>query len=240
MNIDRFLTEVKMADIIAYYRVSTNKQEKSGLGLEAQQAAIATYANQTRSKVLAAYTEIESGKVADRPELAKALAHARRIKGTLVVAKLDRLARNVEFLAKVMNSGADFVAADNPAANRFVLYVLGAVAEQEREAISARTKAALAAAKARGTRLGSARLGHWDGKESQRLAGLVKARKVAAKVVSAKARVIYADLLPILHLWRSQGKSLRQIAHLLNEEGQTTRRNKPWNAEQVRLILKRG
>src|SRR5216683_3827721 len=182
--------------IIAYFRVSTKQQGASGLGLEGQQAAIEAYARQTGARIAAGYVEVESGKIADRPELAKALAHARRSKATLCVAKLDRLSRNVEFLAKVMNSNAEFVACDNPAANRLTLHILAAVAEAEAKAISERTKAALAAAKARGTLLGSARPGHWDGNEQARLAGLEKARGMAVKVRQAKAAEAYTDLLP--------------------------------------------
>src|SRR6266852_8210957 len=109
--------------IIAYYRVSTKHQGASGLGLEGQQAAVEAYAQQTGARIAAGYVEVESGKFADRPELAKALAHSRRSKATLCVAKLDRLSRNVEFLANVMNSGCDFAAADMPSANRFMLHV---------------------------------------------------------------------------------------------------------------------
>ena len=107
----------------------------------------------------------------DRAEAQRAIAHARRSKATLCVAKLDRLSRNVEFLARVMNSGCEFAAADMPAANRFMLHVMAAVAEHEAKAISERTKAALTVTKARGTLLGSARPGHWDGREDARLAG---------------------------------------------------------------------
>src|SRR6516162_1652894 len=160
-----------MAGIVAYFRVSTKKQGESGLGLEGQAAAVETFGRQAGKPIIARYVEVESGKRSDRPELARALAHARRGKATLCVAKLDRLARNVEFLARVMNSGCEFTAADMPAANRFILHVMAAVAEHEAAAISARTKAALAAAKAEGTLLGSARPGHWDGREDARLAG---------------------------------------------------------------------
>src|SRR5262249_26520925 len=149
-----------IVEVIAYYRVSTKQQGQSGLGIEAQEAAVQSHAKQLGAKIKAIYTEVESGKLADRPELARALAHAKRSKATLVVAKLDRLARNVEFLANVMNSGCEFAAADMPAANRFMLHVMAAVAEHEAKAISDRTKAALAAAKARGTLLGSARPNH--------------------------------------------------------------------------------
>ena len=183
---------------------------------------------------------MESGKRADRPELAKALAHARRSKATLVVAKLDRLSRNVEFLAKVMNSAVDFVACDNPAANRLTLHILAAVAENEAKAISDRTKAALAAAKARGQKLGSARPGHWEGREEGRLAGLAKGRAVAALVRQQRAAEAYSDLLPLLAELRTAGKSLQAIADELNTQGHTTRRGKPWNPVQVSRVLERA
>ena len=151
-------------NFVAYYRVSTERQGRSGLGLEGQRAAVAAYAKQVGATMLAEYTEVESGKRADRPELAKALPHAKRSKATLLVAKLDRLARNVAFLSAVMDSGVDFIACDNPHANRLTIHILAAVAEDEARRISDRTKAALGAAKARGTKLGSARPGHWHGR----------------------------------------------------------------------------
>jgi DNA invertase Pin-like site-specific DNA recombinase len=226
-----------MADIIAYYRVSTKQQGESGLGLEGQEAAVQSYARLAGATIKASYVEVESGKLADRPELAKALAHARRSKATLVVAKLDRLSRNVEFLARVMNSAVEFVACDNPAANRLTLHILSAVAENEAKAISDRTKAALAAAKARGTLLGSARPGHWDGREDARLAGLEKARGVAVKVRQANAAEAYVDLVPVVSALRAEGLSLRGIAAKLNEQGHTTRRGRPWNPVQVSVVL---
>jgi DNA invertase Pin-like site-specific DNA recombinase len=229
-----------MGDIVAYYRVSTKQQGESGLGLEAQDMAVQSYARQTGGRIKASYVEVESGKRADRPELAKALAHARRSKATLVVAKLDRLARNVEFLAKVMNSGAEFVACDNPAANRLTLHILAAVAEAEAKAISDRTKAALQAAKARGVQLGSARPGHWEGREEARLAGLVKARIASAEVKRQKASESYADLLPEVQKLQAAGHSLRAIAAKLNADGHTTRRGRPWNPVQVSRVLERA
>src|SRR5262245_49786371 len=143
-----------MAKFIGYLRVSTKGQGESGLGIEAQRAAVEAYGRQNGAEVGAWYTEVESGKLADRPELIRALAHARRSKGTLVVAKLDRLARNVAFLSALMDSSVPFVACDNPHANRLTLHILAAVAEAEAKAISERTKAALAAYKARGGKLG--------------------------------------------------------------------------------------
>jgi DNA invertase Pin-like site-specific DNA recombinase len=229
-----------MAGIVAYFRVSTKKQGESGLGLEGQAAAVETFGRQAGKPIIARYVEVESGKRSDRPELARALAHARRGKATLCVAKLDRLARNVEFLARVMNSEVDFVACDNPAANRLTLHILAAVAEAEAKAISERTKAALQAAKARGVKLGSARPGHWNGREEARLAGLAKARGVAVKVRTKRATEAYADLLPAVTELRGEGLSFQAIADELNGQGHTTRRGKPWNAVQVLRVLARG
>jgi DNA invertase Pin-like site-specific DNA recombinase len=228
-----------MAGIIAYFRVSTKRQGESGLGLEGQAAAVEAFAKQTGKPIVARYVEVESGRKSDRPELARALAHARRNKGTLAVAKLDRLARDVEFLARVMNADADFVACDNPAANRLTLHILAAVAEAEAKAISERTIAALAAAKRRGAKLGSARPGHWEGREQARLDGLAKARVVAASVRSERAEEAYADLCPAMAEMRANGKSLAAIAEQLNLEGHTTRRGRPWNPMQVARVLAR-
>ncbi len=228
-----------MADIIAYYRVSTAKQGQSGLGLEGQKTAVELFAKQTGARIVASYREVESGKkvASDRPELAKALAHAKRSKATLVVAKLDRLARNVAFLSALMRSGVDFIACDNAHANKLTLHILSAVAESEAEQISSRTKAALGAAKARGVKLGSARPGHWEGRENARLAGLAKGRTVAAKVITERAAEAYADLTPAMREWRASGMSLQAIADKLNTEGHTTRRGKPWNPVQVSRVL---
>ena len=229
-----------MADIIAYYRVSTKQQGDSGLGLDGQKSAVEAFAKQTGARIVASYREVESGKLADRPELAKALAHAKRSKATLVVAKLDRLARNVAFLSALMRAGVDFVACDNPHANKLTIHILAAVAEDEAERISARTKAALAVAKARGVKLGSNRPGHWDGREEARKAGLSRGREVAAKVVSAAAIEAYADLLPAMQAERAKGATLAVIAEKLTREGHTTRRGKPWNAVQVARVLERA
>jgi DNA invertase Pin-like site-specific DNA recombinase len=141
-----------MQGFVAYYRVSTDRQGQSGLGLDAQRAAVAGFVG--ARELIAEFTEVESGKRADRPQLAAALELCRRQRAMLVIAKLDRLARNVAFIANLMESGVEFTAVDMPYANRLTLHILAAVAEHEREMISARTKAALAAARARGVRLG--------------------------------------------------------------------------------------
>lgn len=225
-----------MVNYLAYYRVSTKQQGASGLGLAAQQAAVVNHVN-CHGKLIASYVEIESGKIADRPELMKAIAHAKRNKATLIVAKLDRLSRNVAFLSALMEAKIDFVCADMPTANRLTIHVLAAVAEHEAKVISERTKAALAQAKLRGVKLGSHREGHWTGREQNRIAGLAKGRKQAAKSNKAKRVEAYADLIPQVVEYREAGKTLQQIADILNESGHVTRRNKPWGHVQIMRLL---
>jgi DNA invertase Pin-like site-specific DNA recombinase len=142
---------------VAYFRVSTDRQGRSGLGLEAQRRSVLDYLNGGRWELTAEFTEVESGKRSDRPELDKALAACKKYKAKLVIAKLDRLSRNLAFIATLMDSG-EFVAVDNPHANKLTIHILAAVAQHEREIISARTSAALQAAKARGKRLGNPNL----------------------------------------------------------------------------------
>jgi len=226
-----------MKNYIAYYRVSTKKQGNSGLGLEAQEASVTNFVN-GHGKLLATYCEVESGKRADRPELAKALSHARRSRAVLIVAKLDRLSRNLAFLSALMESSVEFVAVDNPHANRLTVHILAAIAEHEAKATSIRTKEALAAAKARGTLLGSNRIGHWAGREHLRQAGQRNATKAAAIVNRAKRIGIYSDLVPLIKELKDQGISLQAIACKLNELGHSTRRNKPWGHVQVMRILR--
>jgi DNA invertase Pin-like site-specific DNA recombinase len=221
--------------LIAYFRVSTDKQGRSGLGLEAQKEAVSVYARQSGCYVAAEYTEIESGKRADRPELAKAIAHARRAKATLVIAKLDRLSRNVAFLANLMESSAEFVCCDNPTATRLTLHILAAVAEDEARRISERTKAALAAYKARGGILGGQR------PECRRLTpeARQKGARAAGMAAQQAATEAYQDLGPRIANWRAEGLSLRAVAERLNADGETTRNGKPWNAVQVLRVLER-
>lgn len=238
--ISSYFGEAAVKSIIAYYRVSTAKQGRSGLGLDGQQAAVGAFVAHRGCQLLASYQEVESGKKSDRPQLARALAHAKRSRATLVVAKLDRLARNVAFLSRLMESGVDFIAIDLEHANRLTIHILSAVAEGEAKAISDRTKAALQAAKARGTKLGSARPGHWDGREQFRAAGLVKAREAAAAKISTAAREAYSDLLPLMQQRRAGGATLQQIADSLNLEGHTTRRGAQWNANAVKRVIDRG
>ena len=220
---------------IAYLRVSTQSQGQSGLGLEAQQTSIGAWVTSNQAQLLATYTEVESGKRSDRPQLIKALAHARRSKATLVVAKLDRLARNVAFLSKLIEGDVPFIACDNPHANRLTLHILASVAEAEAEMISARTKAALQAYKARGGVLGGLRpecAGNLNeaAREKGRAAGRLANRRLASES--------YRDLLPLILELRHQGRTLWQIAHELTRQGHTTRRGRPWNSVQVMRVLR--
>ena len=222
--------------IIAYFRVSTRKQGESGLGLEGQHAAIDDFARQNMAIILASYTEVESGKIAERCELRKALAHARRSKATLAVAKIDRLSRNVAFLSTLMESGVEFIACDTPNANRLTIHILAAVAEDEARRVSERTKAALAAYKARGGLLGAAlpqcrKLTHEARKAGAANAGLT-ARHLATEA--------YRDIEPTLRKMKEDGLSLRDAAKKMNESEQTTRRNKKWSHVQIRRILETG
>lgn len=217
---------------VAYHRVSTKRQGESGLGLEAQEAAVAAYVRQTGAKLLAPpYVEVESGRKNDRPKLAQAIAHAKRARATLVVAKMDRLSRNVAFLAALMDSGIDFVACDNPHANRLTVHILAAVAEDEGRKISERTKAALAAAKARGTRLGTNNLTS-DGTRRGARAGTAAIKRARSQA--------YQELGPMVAELHAAGKSLRAIAAVLNEAGEVTRGGKPWNHVQVQRVLEGG
>lgn len=215
---------------VTYLRVSTDRQGKSGLGLEAQRAAVLDHVA-GKGEIAAEYVEIESGKKNDRPQLARAMAEAKRKGAVLLVAKLDRLARDAHFLLGLMKAGVDFVAADNPQANRLTVGILALVAEEEARAISDRTRAALAAAKARGVALG------WsmpERKEEQRQAS----HKGAAKNAK-KACMHAANVLPVIRQIAAGGASLRRIADELNTRGIKTARGGLWYAGTVRNIMAR-
>jgi DNA invertase Pin-like site-specific DNA recombinase len=212
---------------VAYYRVSTDQQGTSGLGLEAQRKAVKTYLDGGPWRLVAQHTEVESGKRADRPELAKALAACRKHKAKLIIAKLDRLSRNLAFIATLMDSGVEFIAVDNPHANKLTIHILAAVAQHEREAISERTKAALAAAKARGKKLGGPRL--------------AAARRASLKARSKAADAFAANVRPIIKEIQNSGvSSLRGVAKALNARGvRTARGGSEWTAVQVSNVLER-
>ena len=215
------------AAFVAYYRVSTDRQGRSGLGLKAQREAVARYlAGHGAGTLLGEFTEVESGSRADRPQLAAALALARRRRATLVIAKLDRLARSVAFIAGLMEGRAPFIACDNPHATPLTIHILAAVAQHEREAISARTKAALAVAKARGTKLGNP-----DGRA---------ARELAAEANRAGATRRAEAVRPLAERLAGQGLSLRAVARELEERRVPTARGGRWHATTVRALLVRG
>jgi len=225
-----------MAAIISYLRVSSKRQGQSNLGIEGQQADVANYVKQTGATVMATYREVESGKNNDRPELLKALAHAKRSQAVLCVAKMDRLARNAAFLLNLRDSGVNFVACDNVHASPLTIGILAVVAQDEAERISDRTKKALTAYKARGGKLGGTR------PECRNLnqAARQKGARASGKARHKNAVAAYADLLPKMKSWREEGKTLQGIADTLNSEGHTSSRGKPWSNEQVYYVLNRS
>jgi DNA invertase Pin-like site-specific DNA recombinase len=214
---------------ISYLRVSTARQGVSGLGLEAQREAVSRYLNGGHWQLVQEIVEIESGKRNDRPAIAEALRLCRLHRATLVIAKLDRLARNVHFISSLMESGVDFVACDFPEANRLTVHILAAVAEHEAVMISARTKAALTAAKARGAALGGLRGGR------ERMASMAaKGTLASAAVRQESAAKRNADLMPVIADLRAKGAtSSREIAKGLNAAGLTTARGGQWSGTQV-------
>ncbi len=224
-----------IARFISYYRVSTKRQGRSGLGLEAQRVDVSKLIAECNGSEIARYTEIETGKNPDRPELTKAIAHAKLSNATLVVAKLDRLARNVAFTSALMESGVPFVCCDCKEANRFTLHILAAVAEEEARKIGERTKNALAAAKARGVQLGSKRPGRWTGKQNGWEAAQAKS-VVSRQRQTAKA---YESVLPTMRRLREEGKTVAQVADWLNSQGFLTTAKKPFTEAAVWRILKR-
>ena len=211
---------------VAYYRVSTSKQAASGLGLEAQQAAVTAFL--AGEAPVASFVETESGSKSDRPELAKALAACRVHKARLVVAKLDRLARNVAFVSALMEAGVPFIAVDFPQANNLTVHIMSAVAEHEREMIRARTVAALQAAKERGTVLGG-----WRGgpKPSN------KQRAAASAVLSAAAQRRADELRDVVREIGAPGPAA--LARELNKRGITSARDRQWTTAKAARLLAR-
>ncbi len=219
---------------VSYLRVSTAKQGASGLGLEAQRSAVAAYLNGGRWSIIREVVEVESGKRADRPKLAEAMALCRLHGATLLVAKLDRLSRDAAFLMNLQAAGVHFVAADLPQANEMTVGIMAVVAQAERKAISTRTKEALAAAKARGTKLGGPKWDHLTGATGD------KGRSGSIATRQAKASDRAADLLPIIAELQAGGvTSLAQLAAALTERGIPTSRGADrWSPMQVSRVLK--
>jgi DNA invertase Pin-like site-specific DNA recombinase len=215
---------------VTYVRVSTQKQGASGLGLEAQQRAVADFLAAHHGQVVAEYREIESGKLNDRPQLQAALKRCRQSRAVLLVAKLDRLSRSASFLLNLRDSGVRFICADMPDANELTIGVLAAVAQHEREAISARTTAALAAAKARGVRLGNPALP----------AGNASTAAVARRGLQAKADAFAKDLRDVIEAARAEGiETLQEMAERLNELQCQTPRGCEWTPIAVSRLLSR-
>lgn len=216
----------KQQHFVSYVRVSTRKQGQSGLGLDAQRDAVRRHI-ESRGALISEFQEVESGQKSDRPALAQALDMCRRKNATLIVAKLDRLARNVAFISALMEAGVEFVAADMPNANRLTLHIFAAVAEHEREMISERTKAGLAQAKLRGIKLGSP--------------VLLETSQKGANAVRSHADEFAARVQPVIEEIRRTGViSYRDIAACLNARGVKTARGGCWHQGTVRRIEKRA
>src|ERR1700722_14542754 len=218
---------------VSYLRVSTDKQGRSGLGLEAQREAVARYLNGGRWKLVAEYVEVESGKRNSRPQLQAAISHAKATGAKLVIARLDRLARNLHFVSSLQERGVDFVAADMPDANRLTIHIIAAVAEAVGRTISENTKTALAAAKARGVKLGNP-----NGARALRGKQVGNAEAVAA--IKLKAQEHATNLRSIMDDVRAQGTtSVRKIAEELNNRGILAPRGGEWQATTVVRLLAR-
>ncbi len=201
---------------------------------KAQRATVEAYARQIDGNLMSSFTEIESGRRPDRPELAKALSIAKAVNGTVCVAKLDRLDRNVAFLATLIRAGVDFVACDNPHATKLTLHILAAVAEDEAERISTRVREALAAYKARGGVLGAR-----DPRCRYNLtnAHRLKGSQVARSINRRLAAEFRAALRPVAQVLRHEGRTLRETAAALNAAGYTTRRGGSWTLANVWTLL---
>lgn len=216
---------------VSYLRVSTDKQGRSGLGLEAQRETVSRYLNGGDWELLEEFVEVESGKKADRPQLTKALQLAKVTGATLIIAKLDRLSRDAYFLLGLQKAGVRFVAADMPEANETMVGFMAIMAQHEREMISKRTKEALAAAKRRGVKLGNPKgAAHLKGHGNQE----------AVTAIKQKAKARAEDLAPILADLSEQGiTSTRAIAAALNKRAVLTPQGKQWHPTSVARLLKR-
>ncbi len=215
-----------MCKFVGYFRVSSSKQGKSGLGLEAQKAAVNAHIG--TGELIAEFTEVETGKNNDRPKLKEAIALARKTKSVLIIAKLDRLSRNLAFIANILDGNIEFICADMPNANKTLLQMMAVIAEFEAKQISERTNAALQAAKARGTLLGNRT--NW--KDAQ-AAGTQENIKLAAEYAK--------KILPIIRdVARIDPTSLHRVADALNARNIPSRRNALWTGTAVRSIIKRA
>lgn len=219
---------------LAYYRVSTSEQGRSGLGLEAQKAAVEDYLRRIGAILVAEFIEVESGARNDRPQLQAALKRAKLSNATLVIAKLDRLSRNAAFLLTLRDAGTDIVAVDMPNANAVTVGIMAVIAEEERRLISERTKAAMKAAKARGVKLGNP-----NGAEAFRRTGF-RGAKIGTQSNKANAQRRAESLREVVSEVQAEGAvSYAAIARALNDRHITTRIGKPWQPCSVKLLMER-
>jgi DNA invertase Pin-like site-specific DNA recombinase len=243
------ITMKNAAKFVAYYRVSSKKQGRSGLGLDAQRDAAAGHAARDGGRIVREFTEVESGtgrKLRKRHELLAAIEFCRAAKATLLVAKLDRLARDVLFTATLMRSGVPFVCCDNPTATPLTIHILAAVAEDEARVIAQRTRDSLAAAKKRGVKLGSHRRGHWSGtvaatgetRLEARERGAAAGNEESAAVRHEAAARHHAAVIGEAARLRAAGSSWASVATALNDAGFTTRRGNQWNAARIHEVMK--
>ena len=220
-------------EIVAYCRVSTQEQGINGLGMAAQRLAVARFASAFGCIVVATYEEVETGRkdrLDNRPQLVKAVAHAKRSGALLVIARIDRLARSVLVTSQLLASNVEFIACDNPHANRLTIHILAAMAEHEGHLISERTKAGLAAARERGVKFGNG--GQYLTAEARH-----KGQQAAKIAHVRRAREAYADLVPLMRQLREAGRSMRAIAAHLNEMGHRNQRKHAWTIANVRAVF---
>lgn len=222
-------------EVVAYCRVSTKEQGINGLGMAAQRQAVNRFSAAFGCIIVATYEEVETGRkdrLDNRPQLVRAVAHAKRSGALLVIARIDRLARSVLVTSQLLASGVEFVACDNPHANRLTIHILAAMAEHEGRLISERTKAGLAAARERGVKFGNG---------GRHLTAEARHKgQQAAKISHVKrAREAYADLVPLMRGLREKGASMRAIAAHLNEMGHRNQRRHPWSIANVRAVFVR-
>lgn len=227
---------MQRSNFVCYYRVSTNKQGKSGLGLDAQRKSVSDYLNGGNWNIIEEFTEIESGRKNQRPKLQAAIELCKATGSTLIVAKIDRLTRDAAFLLNLKDAGVDFVAADMPDANRLTVGIMALIAEQEREAISKRTKDALAAARARGVVLGA-----YSKSDKSKYVGGKGTRQTALVASQARSRKFKEKALAkvaLLSRYDPDGdKSLRELAAIFNDNGIATVSGKgSWSANSVRRL----
>jgi len=230
---------------VAYFWVSTNRRGEVNMDLDDQRAEVARYVAYNQGKIAAEYTEVLRGRRCDWPKLAEAIAHAKQLGARLVIAKLDRWVRNAAFTLMLHQSGVEFVCCDEHSVCRETIHLFAALADKETKRVSTQMKARLSAAKQRGVKLGSARAGHWDGREDRRREGIrigqPRAAKAAAEARMLRAMNAYSVLMPrIIKMREEEGLTLAEIAEKINAEGHKTTAGLPFRATMIVRLLKRA